>query len=77
MRTGPSGAGKTTILKQMGLLYDQQFSPTELEESRTSLIWNILADFERVFNYMHDQGMQFHKAIACVCAQIIPGSISY
>jgi len=56
---GPGESGKSTILKQMKLIYAAGFSKTEREEYRRLIFSNIFDAFKSMFEAMDRFGLQF------------------
>lgn len=57
--TGAGESGKSTVLKQMRLIYAQGFSKNEKEEWRCIIFNNILSAFRQVMEAMDEMGIEF------------------
>lgn len=59
MFAGAGESGKSTVLKQMRLIYAQGFSKSEKDEWRTIIFNNILGAFKVVLDAMDEMEMSF------------------
>ena len=59
MCTGAGESGKSTVLKQMRLIYAQGFSRPEKEEWRAIIFNNILSAFKVIIDAMEELGVEF------------------
>jgi hypothetical protein len=60
--TGAGESGKSTVLKQMKLIYASGFSKSEKEEWRAIIFSNILNAFKVIVDAMEEMGIDFdHK----------------
>src|SRR3954470_8380791 len=57
--TGAGESGKSTVLKQMRLIYAQGFSKSEKEEWRAIIFNNILSAFKVIIDAMEELGVEF------------------
>lgn len=55
-RSGAGESGKSTVLKQMKLIYAQGFSKTEKLEWKPVVFNNIIQSFRLIFDAMNDLG---------------------
>jgi hypothetical protein len=60
--TGAGESGKSTVLKQMKLIYAQGFSKSEKEEWRAIIFNNILSAFKVVLDAMEELGYDFENS---------------
>jgi guanine nucleotide-binding protein subunit alpha len=56
---GAGESGKSTVLKQMRLIYAQGFSKPEKEEWRAIIFNNILSAFKVILDAMEELGIEF------------------
>ncbi len=56
---GAGESGKSTVLKQMRLIYAQGFSKSEKEEWRAIIFNNILSAFKVILDAMEELGIEF------------------
>ena len=82
--TGAGESGKSTVLKQMRLIYAQGFSKNEKEEWRCIIFNNILSAFRQVMEAMDEMGIEFDSNFDNVrtqdeanCIESIPGRLHY
>ncbi len=57
--TGAGESGKSTVLKQMKLIYAQGFSKTEKLEWKTVVFNNIIQSFRLIFDAMQELDIEF------------------
>lgn len=57
-RAGAGESGKSTVLKQMKLIYAQGFSKTEKLEWKPVVFNNIIQSFRLIFDAMNDLGLK-------------------
>ncbi len=58
-QTGAGESGKSTVLKQMKLIYAQGFSKNEKMEWKPVVFTNIIQSFRLIFDAMNDLGIKF------------------
>lgn len=59
IRKGAGESGKSTVLKQMKLIYASGFSKSEREECRTIIFSNIVHAFKVILEAMDDLDIKF------------------
>jgi guanine nucleotide-binding protein subunit alpha len=65
--TGAGESGKSTILKQMRLLYSSGFSNSEREGYVCIIFSNVLDTFRGLLNAMDSFGLELHRESNKVC----------
>ena len=60
-RTGAGESGKSTVLKQMKLIYAQGFSKNEKMEWKPVVFTNVIQSFRLIFDAMNDLGIKFEN----------------
>lgn len=58
---GAGESGKSTVLKQMRLIYASGFSPAEKGEWRAIIFANILSAFKVIIDAMDDMSLEFEN----------------
>ena len=69
---GSGESGKTTLVKQMKIIYQGGFSPTELAEYRPVVYTNVLDSAQRVITYMKKIGLRYTEYSNRVCYGFSP-----
>lgn len=59
LHTGAGESGKSTILKQMKLIYSQGFSKSERLDWKPVVFSNIIQSFKAIFDAMNELGFEF------------------
>jgi G-protein alpha subunit len=67
---GAGESGKSTVLKQMRLIYAQGFSKSEKEEWRAIIFNNILSAFKVILDAMEELGIEFSNKDNDVSAMV-------
>lgn len=67
--TGAGESGKSTVLKQMKLIYSQGFSKNERLEWKPVVFSNIVQSFKVIFEAMGDQDIAFENPDNEVCLE--------
>lgn len=57
--TGAGEAGKSTLLKQMRVIYAEGFSPTERNETRLVIFSNIITAFRMIAQERRDLDLRY------------------
>ncbi len=60
-QTGAGESGKSTVLKQMKLIYAQGFSKNEKMEWKPVVFTNVVQSFRLIFDAMNDLGIKFEN----------------
>ncbi|KAK4149719.1 guanine nucleotide binding protein, alpha subunit, partial [Chaetomidium leptoderma] len=58
---GAGESGKSTVLKQMKLIYAQGFSKNEKMEWKPVVFTNVVQSFRLIFDAMNDQDIKFEN----------------
>lgn len=76
-QTGAGESGKSTVLKQMKLIYSQGFSKNEKLEWKPVVFSNIVQSFKIIHEAMTDQSIEFENPDnkVCLCG-LVKASIS-
>jgi hypothetical protein len=74
---GSGESGKTTLVKQMKIIYQGGFSPTELAEYRPVVYTNVLDSAQRVIIYMKKIGLEYKECSNRVCSGLMLPLLSY
>lgn len=61
MATGAGESGKSTVLKQMKLIYAQGFSKNEKNEWKPVIFGNIVQSFRLIFDAMNEMGIMLEN----------------
>jgi guanine nucleotide-binding protein subunit alpha len=69
--TGAGESGKSTILKQMKLLYATGFSKTEKDDYRSIVFANILNSFKTILEAMEHYDLTFERRENEVCCAVL------
>lgn len=59
--TGAGESGKSTVLKQMKLIYAQGFTKNERLEGKPVVFNNVVHSMRTIFDVMSDQGIEFEN----------------
>ena len=65
---GGTCSGKTTVIKQMKIMYKEDFSETELAEYRPIVYSNVLFSVQQVCSYMRESGLEWAECSNKVCS---------
>ena len=65
--TGAGESGKSTILKQMKMIYAEGFSQQDRRQWRAVIFTNLVHAFQTVLNAMEEQGVEFGNDANRVC----------
>jgi guanine nucleotide-binding protein subunit alpha, other len=60
-RAGAGESGKSTVLKQMKLIYAQGFSKNERLEGKPVVFNNVVQSMRLIFDVMNDQSIDFEN----------------
>ena len=71
--TGAGESGKSTVLKQMKLIYAQGFSKNEKLEWKPVVFTNIVQSFRLIFDAMNELGIKFENPDN-EASNLLPGS---
>lgn len=69
LRIGAGESGKSTVLKQMKLIYAQGFSKTEKLEWKPVVFNNVIQSMRVIFDAMSDYSIEFENKDNEVCNQ--------
>lgn len=61
LATGAGESGKSTVLKQMKLIYAQGFSKNEKNEWKPVIFGNIVQSFRLIFDAMNEMGIMLEN----------------